>query len=157
MTCATKTIQQPNERRACKNKRRRERLNVCADARAMSEKLLEQKSNSSFFLALTRICKNVSAVCLCGRERRRSLARESFVYVCVCVHFPALQRKKGTREGTFSLSLSLSLLLFSLPPRSAHSSFSIYFNIIILCASSFVLSRLLSLSLSSCNRGIFFS
>jgi hypothetical protein len=49
VTCATKTIQQPNERRACKNKQRQERLNVCADARAMSEKLLEQKSNSSFF------------------------------------------------------------------------------------------------------------
>jgi hypothetical protein len=45
---------------------------------------------------------------LWAREASVARARVFRLRVCVCVHFPALQRKKGTREGTFSLSLSFS-------------------------------------------------
>ena len=164
MTCATKTIQQPERlfARVKTNDNNDKRLieRVCRRrARLISEKrFLEQKF--FFFLALSpeihRMCKNVSACAFAGeRSVGRARVFRSFTCVCVCIFRRYNEKKVHVR--VHSLYLSLSLLLFSLPPRSALSSFSIYFNVIILCASSFVLSRLLSLSLSSCNCGIFFS
>ena len=64
-------------------------------------------------------CKSVP---LWAREARRS---ESFVYVCVCVCiFRRYNEKKVyVRVHSLSVCLSLYLLLFGLPPRSALSSF----------------------------------
>ena len=90
-TCATKTIQQPERRARVKtNNNNDKRLNVCADARVNSEKLLEQKSS---FLA-PRICKNLSGVPLWARAA--SVARESFVYVCVCAFSGVTTKKRYT-------------------------------------------------------------
>jgi len=72
------------------------------------------------------------------RERRVGV---SLSFTCVCVHFPALQRKKGIREGTFSLCVSLFIFFFSVFRRALR--FLLLFRfilILVLCASSFVLS-----------------
>ena len=133
------------QRKRFNNPKRRARVKtsnkkrVCRDARVISEKLLEQKI--FFFLALTerRICKNVIKVCLCGRERRVG-ASLSFTCVCVCI-FRRYNEKKGIREGTFSLCVSLSL---SSSFRSSAALCAFFFFrfilILVLCASSFVLS-----------------
>jgi len=131
------------QRKRFNNPKRRARVKtsnkkrVCRDARVISEKLLEQ--NLLFFGSHGE--ENMQK-CKCAfvgeRERRVGV---SLSFTCVCVHFPALQRKKGIREGTFSLCVSLFIFFFSVFRRALR--FLLLFRfilILVLCASSFVLS-----------------
>jgi len=149
------------QRKRFNNPKRRARVKtsnkkrVCRDARVISEKLLEQ--NLLFFGSHGE--ENMQK-CKCAfvgeRERRVGV---SLSFTCVCVHFPALQRKKGIREGTFSLCVSLFIFFFSVFRRALRFLlFSIYFNISIMCFffRSLSLSSLSLSSLSLRNCGIIF-
>ena len=114
------------QRKRFNNPKRRARVKtsnkkrVCRDARVISEKLW----NKIFFFFGSHREENMQkckSVPLWAREASERVFR---LRVCVCAFSGVTTKKKVyVRVHSLSVCLSLYLLLFGLPPRSALSSF----------------------------------